>query len=76
MSALIDQDDLRTERARAEDARLEAQIDAAYEAMVKAPTDAESKAWFTEMNVLIGRRSRTAIMKLELERRARNRKQS
>lgn len=51
------------------DAALEAQIDAAYDAMVTAKTDEESKAHFRDMAVLIGRRSQHQILKMELDKR-------
>ena len=53
------------------DAALEAQIDAAYEAMVRAPTDEQSREWFSIVNSLISRRSPSQLLKLELERRMR-----
>lgn len=51
------------------DAALEARIDAAFERMVKAPTDNESKECWSECSRLILRRSTTQKLKLELERR-------
>lgn len=53
------------------DAALEAQIDTAYERMVKAATDDESLECFKEVNLLILQRSPTQLLKLELERRQR-----
>jgi hypothetical protein len=53
------------------DAALEAQIDAAYEIMVKAPTDEESREHFSVVNRLLLQRSPTQLLKLELERRMR-----
>lgn len=55
------------------DAELEAKIDAAYERMIHAPTDEESRDLFGEVNRLILRRSKTQLLKLELERRVRAR---
>ena len=55
----------------AADAELEARIDAAYERMVRAPTDEESREYFKEVNLLIRQRSPTQLLKLELERRRR-----
>lgn len=51
------------------DAILEAEIDAAYERMVKAPTDAGSLEAFHDMARLIYRRSPQQIQKMELTRR-------
>jgi hypothetical protein len=53
------------------DAALEASIDAAYEAMVRAPTDEASREWFGIINRLILQRSPVQLLKLELERRMR-----
>lgn len=52
------------------DARLEKQIDAAYARMVdpKASLQESNAAW-TEMAVLIGRRSQNQIMRMEFEMR-------
>lgn len=70
MSALIDQDDLRTERAQERDARLEAEIDAACKrATDKNTTDRESHEALTEIAVLMRRRSTTQALKLEFQRR-------
>jgi hypothetical protein len=72
MSALIDQDDLRTERARAIDARLEADIEALWDRVEsKSSTERESRDAVTEIEVLIRRRSRHQLMKMEFERRMR-----
>jgi hypothetical protein len=51
------------------DALLEAEIDAAYESMIHAKTDEESKAHFHDMARLIARRSPMQIQKMELTRR-------
>lgn len=51
------------------DAALEMEIDAAYERMIKAPTDHGSREAFTEMAVLIRRRSPAQVLRMELERR-------
>lgn len=51
------------------DADLESEIDAAYERMIHAPTDEESKSAFHEMCLLIARRSPHQIQKMELDRR-------
>jgi hypothetical protein len=72
MNALIDHDDLRTERARAEDARLEAQIEALWGIVEsKSSTEREFQDAVTEITVLIRRRSDHQIMKMEFERRMR-----
>lgn len=55
------------------DVALEAQIDAAYDLMIKAPTDEESKEQFGVVNRLIRQRSPTQLLKLEMERRQRAR---
>lgn len=55
------------------DAALEARIDAAYERMVKAPTDEESLDLFSEVNRLILQRSPSQLLKMEMERRQRAR---
>lgn len=55
------------------DAALEARIDAAYDLMIKAPTDEESKEQFSVVNRLIRQRSPTQLLKLEMERRQRAR---
>lgn len=51
------------------DADLERQIDAAYELMVKAKTDEESKDHWRVMVGLIGRRSQSQILRMELAKR-------
>lgn len=51
------------------DAELEAEIDAAYERMVTAKTDEGSKEAFHDMARLIGRRSQSQILKMELAKR-------
>lgn len=51
------------------DADLERDIDAAYDRMIAAPNDTESKAHFQEMTRLIYRRSPHRIQQMELERR-------
>lgn len=52
------------------DEALEREIDAAYDQMVDpAKTDEESKAHFRDMAVLIGRRSQTQILKMEMDKR-------
>lgn len=54
------------------DADLERDIDAAYDRMIAAPNDTESKAHFQEMTRLIYRRSPHQVQKMEMERRLRN----
>jgi hypothetical protein len=51
------------------DADLEVEIDAACERMSKGKSEAEQRAAWTEMAVLIRRRSPMQVMKMELERR-------
>lgn len=66
MSARLKPED---REARVDDA-LEGLIDAAYARMVKSgATEGESRDAWTEMAVLIRRRSPTQIMRMELERR-------
>jgi hypothetical protein len=74
MNALIDQDDLRTERARERDARLEAQISALWDRVEsQSSTERESQDAVTEIVVLIRRRSLHQLKKMEFERRMRMR---
>lgn len=51
------------------DAALEAEIDVAYDRMVKAQTDEESKEHWRVMVGLIGRRSQSQVLRMELEKR-------
>lgn len=53
------------------DAQLEAEIDAAYDRMLTGKTDDLKHAAFTEMAVLVRRRSPDQVMKLELQMRLR-----
>lgn len=73
MRSVIDEHTGQPDPGLIADAKLEAQIDAAYERMVKAPTDEESKEQFSVVNRLIRQRSPTQLLKLELERRIRAR---
>lgn len=52
------------------DAKLEAQIDAEWKRMQRAPGDHESQEALTEVQVLMRRRSDTQWLKLEFARRA------
>lgn len=71
MNARIDPYTNLPDRGLERDAALEAKIDAAFKSMKRAPTDIESKSWWTEIAVLMRRRSMTQLLKLELERRMR-----
>ena len=72
VSTLIDQDDLRTERAQERADRLEADIRAACKrALNGKASDRETEDACTEVAVLIRRRSTTQLLKLEFERQAR-----
>lgn len=51
------------------DADLEVEIDAACARMVDGKDDLERSAGWTEMAILLRRRSTTRIMKMEVERR-------
>lgn len=51
------------------DAQLEEMIDAAYEFMIAATTDAEAGEYCREMGRLIGQRSLAQVHRMERERR-------
>lgn len=69
MSAVLDTRPA-PDRGLQADLALEAQIDAAWLRMRRAPTDRESQDALTEVAVGIRRRSETQQLKLEFERRA------
>jgi hypothetical protein len=73
MSSTIDQHTGLPDPGLIADAKLEAQIDAAYQKMITAPTDEGSLEMFSVINRLIGQRSPTQLLKLEMERRQRAR---
>lgn len=62
------------DRAQERDAALEREIEAAWNRVErKSATDRESQDALTEVAILIRRRSGTQVMKLEFERRMRER---
>ncbi len=60
---------LDTSRQAARDEQLEREINAACQRMVNGKTEEEKRAGWTDMSVLIRRRSSTQIIKMELELR-------
>jgi len=70
MSAVLDPHTGVPDRGLQADVALEAEIDAAWNRMKRAPTDRESQDALTEVIVLARRRSDLQLMKLEFERRA------
>ncbi|MDP9090169.1 MAG: hypothetical protein M3O26_15665 [Pseudomonadota bacterium] len=64
MNATLD-----TSRQAARDEQLEREIDAAYERMLAASAETESREHFLEMARLIYRRSPQQVQKMEVERR-------
>lgn len=70
MNAILDQDPIRTERAKERDARLEAEIEAVCKRALRSATpDRETDAAMTELSVLLRQRSTVQQIALEFQRR-------